>query len=583
MASSPLPSRSLYRQPCPTGPRAEPRKNHSVITKSPDGSIVDLKSLSAYASSSCAASLDLTRTSPHQSTKTHPVQSIEDIRRKFSEEVKQRKENARVESSSAAKGAVKKAEQKGITPQFSRPEPGRSIPVIARSADGSIVDFKKLSANTPSSSNDIIKHLRNTSRNSYLLSNTPPCSTRTLQHAEDIRREFFEMVRHHKADARQEGALEQKAQSKRQFTSLKGPDFEFDVVFPNSFRAGRRFHYDPESQIGSATATPVLDNLRYDSGEYCLQKCLNRGGYGIVTSVSHRDIPGSLFAQKQISKSKVDYEDFLNEVKLTREARHRHVISVFDTYQDHDFYYFVMEPVATCNLEQYMQNMNSLRQQALDWKEFGNMRLQLFKFIPCLAATLKALHDRRIRHRDIKPENILIHDQHIILTDFGTSFITQDVTRAGSTKTLGTDKFEPPEAFTLQRDGSSRPTKMRTGRPGDMFSLGCVFYEIVEAMSVHVALPPATHSYAAHFRDDRVLQQIKTYREQNALVSKRLHDAHRLPGLVEGILQIILSIVTLSAEQRKDVSFVSEAVISVYNDYSIARPECCAQGPTDLV
>lgn len=177
-----------------------------------------------------------------------------------------------------------------------------------------------------------------------------------------------------------------------------------------------------------------------------------------MASVWHRDTPEKVCARKQISKSKVDYQAFVDEVQHTREAEHRHVVSFVDASQDDNKYYFVMEPVATCNLEQYMRKMTDLRQKAADWEEFGHMRLQLLKFIPCLAATLKDLHDREIRHRDIKPENILILDQHIILADFGTSFTTQGVTRAGFTTTLGTDKFEPPGAFKVPKDGS-RVTK----------------------------------------------------------------------------------------------------------------------------
>lgn len=584
-------ARTVFRQPCPTFPHPEPRKNNTIIITNADGNVVDLKSISANIAYSPTFPLPATSTPQHQYTESHTIKSAEEIKREFSERIKQqieaerakerRKEEAvqkvKVEGIRTIKHVIKEAEMKEPAPVFSRPELGKSKAVVIKNVNGSVVDLKNISTNISSSST----LLRSASTPQHQRT-----ESRTTKSAEEIKREFSEQIKQQVASA------EQKSECKENSTFSKRSIFRPSTIFRGGMNsdfqaritsspAFGKSHRIPESQMVSATMsamqpfTSVFEAIRYDSQGYCLNKILDRGGSGIVASVMHQSRPGLLFAQKQISKSCVNEQVFLNEVRLINEARHRHVISIFDQYQDDKNYYIVMEPVANSNLKQFLQILNSIRNQSSNFEEFGNMRFQLFKFLPCLAATLKELHDRRIRHRDIKLENILIHDQSIILTDFGTSFITQEATRVGLTRTWGTDKFEPPEAFMVHEIKSSMDTKTRTGRLGDVFSLGCVFYEILEALCVQVGLPLPEDNYAKHFGDKTILQHVTKYSEHKALVSRRLPVEHRLPGLLENMLQVVLTMVALDPEERKDAAFVSGAINSIYDNYPILKSECC--------
>jgi serine/threonine protein kinase len=318
-----------------------------------------------------------------------------------------------------------------------------------------------------------------------------------------------------------------------------------------------------------------LLGLKPDSQGYFLGAYLDRGGYGIVTSVIHRDKPNLLFARKQIPKAVIDYQDLKNEVQLIHQARHRHVIRIVEEYQDDTNFYIVMEPVATGNLHQYLQEMTRNGSQTLGWKPFGDRRLQLFRFIRCLATTVKEVHSRGIRHRDIKPQNILTQDQVVILTDFGTSFASEEATKAVFTRTWGTDKYEPPEAFLRQKEGPSRALKNRTGRLGDIFGLGCTFYEILEALSIQANFPQVNDNYAAHIADKTFVDKVRSVREHNLLVSKRLEEEHRLPNLVEKMLKLVINHMMVSVEERKDATFVLDVINQIYNDYDELQSGCC--------
>ena len=143
-------------------------------------------------------------------------------------------------------------------------------------------------------------------------------------------------------------------------------------------------------------------------------------------------------------------------------------------------------PYAQCNLRQYMK-----------WIEFGAPTkvniIWLTRQFRGLAEALKAIHDlsgagasqsasdlathprgerRAGYHHDLKPENILYYKDtgNFEISDFGSGKV--HTYRSGSYNSPspnGTPTYEPPEA--AMEGGTSRPY--------DMWSLGCVFLELL--------------------------------------------------------------------------------------------------------
>jgi serine/threonine protein kinase len=102
------------------------------------------------------------------------------------------------------------------------------------------------------------------------------------------------------------------------------------------------------------------------------------------------------------------------------------------------------------------------------------LRRQLHSYFGCLAQAVAYLHRQgvQIRHKDIKPANIVVDDFGApILTDFGLSkhFEAGEHSEGPTPKTL---KYADPESITEQR---------RDER-SDIFSLGCVYLEIVTVL-----------------------------------------------------------------------------------------------------
>lgn len=93
-----------------------------------------------------------------------------------------------------------------------------------------------------------------------------------------------------------------------------------------------------------------------------------------------------------------------------------------------------------------------------------------YRFIGCLSSAINYLHDNNLKHMDIKPTNILVTGTTVYIADFG-------IARAyDSPEESYTDT---PVSFTRKYAAPEVISQSVRGFPADIFSLGCVFMEIV--------------------------------------------------------------------------------------------------------
>jgi serine/threonine protein kinase len=97
----------------------------------------------------------------------------------------------------------------------------------------------------------------------------------------------------------------------------------------------------------------------------------------------------------------------------------------------------------------------------------------LRSFLGCLASALQYIHSIKIRHRDIKPQNILVKNDRVFLTDFGIALDWEHLSRSTTTADSGkTWTYAAPEVAKYERRNTT----------ADVWSLGCVFMEIVTVL-----------------------------------------------------------------------------------------------------
>jgi serine/threonine protein kinase len=298
------------------------------------------------------------------------------------------------------------------------------------------------------------------------------------------------------------------------------------------------------------------------------QNFLGRGAHGSVTTVTHPETPGTVFAKKTIElqlteSTKEDYSHWVMD-------HHPHVVDIVKIFRDRgsdmdtlDKYSFVMLPVAKHNLEQHLQMVSSESNDA----QFGLYRMQIFRWINCLATTLAELHEENIIHRDIKPQNILIHGEEILYTDFGISYQAEVATECDYTNTWGTYEWIQPEAIKSGKDGKEK--SVRTGRRGDVFSLGCVIYEmLLTATPQRLAnrnLPSRQNDEVLAYHltvvnNGGFVNDVESFKEDSTEVRRVLGPGHsRYIGMTKDLLRVVARDMLVLKDERvySDVAAVN--------------------------
>jgi len=152
---------------------------------------------------------------------------------------------------------------------------------------------------------------------------------------------------------------------------------------------------------------------------------------------------------------------FMREAKAVAALSHPNILAIFDLGTEAGMVYAVTELLEGETL--YAR----LSRGRLSWRKAAEIALPI-------AEGLAAAHLKNIVHRDLKPSNIfLTADGRVKILDFGVAryddLSDSDETRTDEGKVVGTVGYMSPEQVRGQSVG-----------PGsDIFSLGCVLYEML--------------------------------------------------------------------------------------------------------
>ncbi len=154
----------------------------------------------------------------------------------------------------------------------------------------------------------------------------------------------------------------------------------------------------------------------------------------------------------------VKIERFLAEGRIVASLNHPNIITIYDIgITDNNSLYISME---------YINNGDLKGRIGIPMDP-----LEALGYLLQISSGLKTAHEHGIIHRDVKPANILFRDDDTpLLTDFGIAKqLGKDLDLTQTNAFLGSPNYISPE----QAGGGDVDER------SDIYSLGCVFYEMV--------------------------------------------------------------------------------------------------------
>ncbi len=240
---------------------------------------------------------------------------------------------------------------------------------------------------------------------------------------------------------------------------------ELDAAAPGQPFAGRGEWSDADftvEHLEPSDEPNVLGRL----GGYDVLEIIGRGGMGVVLKGFDRELKRCVAIKvlsPHLAQSPLARKRFAREAQAAAAVVHPNVLAIHQVQPNGRLPFLVMPLVAGESLAQRLA-----AQGRLELKEILRIGMQA-------AAGLAAAHEQGLVHRDVKPANILLEKgvERAVLTDFGLARAADDVALTRWGIIAGTPQYMSPEQARGEAlDGRS-----------DLFSLGCVLYEMATGVS----------------------------------------------------------------------------------------------------
>ncbi|KIW05620.1 uncharacterized protein PV09_03491 [Verruconis gallopava] len=211
-----------------------------------------------------------------------------------------------------------------------------------------------------------------------------------------------------------------------------------------------------------------------------------------------------------LQQSRLAVASYSAQFEILESLHHNHISAILATYEQGLVFGMVIFPVAAWNLETYLQHISKFNsRQTIRRGEVPAIHpfvRHLRGFFSCLLNAMRYIHENAKRHNDIKPSKILIDVHHNVL--FADLSVYHHDTRLDGEWVNSDDVFEstdipqrfkPPEVSEMSED-------RRHGFAGDVFALGCIFFEMLSVI-MHQRMDYAQTSRRNSIRDSKKVHQ----------------------------------------------------------------------------
>ena len=222
-------------------------------------------------------------------------------------------------------------------------------------------------------------------------------------------------------------------------------------------------HPSKKIEVTETLETPQEELTRGTTfaGRYEIIEELGKGGMGKVYRVEDTKLKQEIalkLIKPEMAKDKKTIERFRNELKLTRNIRHKNVCGMYDLGETERVHFITMEYVPGEDLRSLIRRIG---------------QLSLGKSISITKQICEGLaeaHRLGVVHQDLKSSNIMIDKEgNVRVMDFGIarSLGAKGITGAGVM--IGTPEYMSPEQVEAKE----------VDRRSDIYSLGIILYEMV--------------------------------------------------------------------------------------------------------
>jgi len=199
-------------------------------------------------------------------------------------------------------------------------------------------------------------------------------------------------------------------------------------------------------------------SITINSKKYTIIKEIGKGGFGKVYKVINEN---KEYALKKIPLSnEKDDEKIKNEAKILSSINNEHIVKYYDSYQDKEYFYILMEYCDGMDLRQLIDKHKEEKKPINE--------ILIYNIVLDICLGIKEIHKKNIIHRDLNPKNIFkLKNNKIKIGDFGISKQLDKNKKYASTQ-AGTFEYNPPEFF-----------KGKYTNKIDIWSFGCIVYELL--------------------------------------------------------------------------------------------------------
>jgi serine/threonine protein kinase len=199
-------------------------------------------------------------------------------------------------------------------------------------------------------------------------------------------------------------------------------------------------------------------------GKYEIITILGKGAMGIVYKARdphiNRDVAIKTIRFDLVSEESENEEimqRFMREAQAAGKLSHPNIITIYDVGREESVTYIVMQLIEGQSLQKMISSS-----EKFSTPEVIDLMCQI-------CSALDYAHKNGIVHRDIKPGNILLDkERKPYICDFGVARVeTSTLTQAGTA--VGTPSYMSPEQVVGKK----------VDKRSDIFSLGCILYEIL--------------------------------------------------------------------------------------------------------